>query len=91
MYYKNVILFVQYYQSFVTFLDIAFVKANIAKSLQGSALEWYTLELSNFDHDILNNNSSLKSQVNALSHYFKVSTNMAFSFFINETYSLNNA
>ena len=39
VYYRNVVLFVQRLQNLVTFRDAALVKANIATSLQGSALE----------------------------------------------------
>ena len=42
LYYRNVVLFVQHLQSLVIFRGAAFVKANIATSLRGSALEWYT-------------------------------------------------
>ena len=39
VYYRNVVLFVQRFQSLVTFRGAAFVKANIATSLKSSALE----------------------------------------------------
>lgn len=39
VYYRNVIFFVQRLQNLVTFQGAALVKANIATSLQGSALE----------------------------------------------------
>ena len=39
VYYKNVVLFVQHLQSLVMFRGAALVKANIATSLRGSALE----------------------------------------------------
>ena len=47
VYFKNVVLFVQYLQSLVTFWGPALVKANIATYFWGSALKWYTSELSN--------------------------------------------
>lgn len=49
IYYKNVVLFVQRLQSLATFKGAALVKANIATSLRGSALEWYISKLSDFD------------------------------------------
>ena len=84
-------LFVQHLQSLVTFRSIAFVKANIATSLRGSALEWYTSELSDFDRDTLNNNPGVKSWINTLSHCLKVSTSMALGLLTDETYSFNDA
>ena len=91
VYYRNVVLFVQRLQSLVTFRGAALVKANIATSLQGSALEWYTSELSNFDRDTLNNNLGVKSWVNTLSHRFKVLTSVALGLLTDEIYSLNDA
>lgn len=61
VYYRNVVLFIQRLQSHVTFKGAALVKANVATSLLGSALEWYTSELSDFDRDTLNNNPGVKS------------------------------
>ncbi len=61
VYYRNIVLFVQRLQSLVTFWGAALMKANIATSLRGSALEWYTSELSDFDRDAFNNNSGVKS------------------------------
>ncbi len=91
MYYRNVVLFIQRFQCLVTFRSTAFVKANITISFRGSALECYTFELSNFDCDALNNDPSMKSWVNTLSHCFKVHTSMALDLLTNETYSLNKA
>lgn len=59
--YRNVVLFVQQIQSLVTFQEPGLVKANIATSFHGSALEWYTSELSNFDRDAFNNDPDIKS------------------------------
>ena len=61
VYYRNVVLFVQRLQSLVTFRGAVLMKANIAKSLRGSALEWYTSKLSNFDRNALNNDPGVKS------------------------------
>ena len=90
IYYRNVVLFVQRLQSPITFQGATLVKANIITSLQGSALEWYTFELSNFDWNALNNNPSVKSWVNTFSHCFKVPTSMALGLFTHEIYSINN-
>lgn len=68
VYYSNVVLFVQRLENLVTFKGAALVKANIATSLQGSALERYTFELRDFDHDALNNNPGVKSWINTLSY-----------------------
>ena len=61
VYHRNVVFFVQRHQSLVTFRGAALVKANIASSLRGFALEWYTSKLSNFDRNTLNNNPGVKS------------------------------
>ena len=61
VYYRNVVLFLQRLQSFVIFRGASLVKANIATSLQGSALEWYISKLSDFDRDALNNDPGVKS------------------------------
>ncbi len=89
IYYRNVVLFVQYLQSLVTFQGAALIKANIATSLRGSAPEWYTSELSKFDRDTLNNDPGMKSWVNTLSYCFKVPTSVALGLITDETYSLN--
>ncbi len=91
VYYRNVVLFVQRLQSLVTFRVAALVKANIATSLRGSVLEWYTSELSDFDHNALNNDLGVKSWVNTLFHCFKVSTSVALGLLTDETYSLDDA
>lgn len=61
VYYRNVVFIIRRLQSLVTFQEVALVKANIAISLQDSALEWYTSKLSNFDCDALNNNPTIKN------------------------------
>ena len=91
VYYRNVVLFIQRLQSLVTFRGASLVKANIATSLRGSALEWYTLELSDFDRDALNNDPGVKSWINTLSHRFKVLTSVALGLLTDETYTLNDA
>ena len=73
----------------MTFRRAAFVKSNIATSLQDFALEWYTSGLSNFDCDALNNDPGVKSWVNILFHCFKVPTSVALGLPTDETYSLN--
>ena len=89
VYYRNVVLFVQCLQSLVTFRGVAFVKANIGTLLQGSALKWYISEPSDLDRDALNNDPSVKSWVNTLSHHFKIPTSIALGFFMDETYSFD--
>lgn len=89
MYYRNIIFFLQCFQSLVTFRDTALIKANIATSLRGSALEWYTSEHSDFDCNALNNDLGVKSWINIFSHHFKVPMSMALDLLTNETYSLN--
>ncbi len=91
VYYRNVVLFIQHLQSLVTFRGAALVKANIATSLQGSALEWYTSELSDFDCDALNNDPGVKSWINTLSYRFKVPTSVALGLLTDETYTLDDA
>lgn len=89
VYYWNVVLFTQRIQNLVTFKGATLVKANIATSLRGSALEWYTLELSDFDRDALNNDPGMKSWINTLSQRFKVPTSVALGLLTDETYSLD--
>ena len=84
-------MFVQQIQSLVTFRGAGLVKANIATSLLGSALEWYTSKLSDFDCDALNNNPGVKSWINTLSRCFKIPTSVTLSLLTDETYSLNDA
>lgn len=91
VYYRNVVLFVQRLQSLVTFKEAALVKINIATSFQGSALELYTSELSDFNRDALNNNSGVKSWINTLSYHFKIPTSVAFGLLSDETYSVDDA
>lgn len=67
------------------------MKVYITTLLQGSALEWYISELSNFDHDALNNNSGVKSWINTLSRHFKVPTSVALELLTDETYFLDDA
>lgn len=54
----------------------------------GSALEWYILELSDFNRDALNNDLGVKSWINTLSHCFKVPISMSLGLLIDKTYSL---
>ena len=89
VYYQNVVLFTQRIQNLVTFKGVTLVKANIATSLYGPALEWYTSERNNFDWDALDNDSSVKSCINTLSQHFKVPTSVTLGFLTNKTYSLN--
>lgn len=91
VYYKNVVLFVQRIQGLVTFQGAGLVKANIATSLHGSALELYTSELSDFDRDVLNNDLGVKSWINTFSRHFKVPTSIALGLLTNKTYSLDDA
>ena len=91
VYYRNVVFFMQRFQSLVTFRGAALVKANIATSLRGFPLKWYTSDLSDFDRDALNNDPGVKSWVNILSHRFKVPISVVFGLLTNETYSLDDA
>ena len=91
LYYRNVVLFVQRLQSLVAFREAALVKANIATSLRGSALDWYTSELSDFDRNALNNDPGVKSWVNTISHRFKVPTSVALGLLTDKTYSFDDA
>lgn len=88
IYYRNVMLFVQRFQSLVIFKRAALVKANVTTSLQGSTLEWYTSELSDFNHDALNNNPRIKSWINTLFHRLKVPTSVALGLLTDESYLL---
>lgn len=90
VYYRDIVLFVQYLQNLVIFKRIALVKANIAISFCVLALKWYILELSDFDHNVLNNNLGIKSKINTLLHRFKVLTSIALDLLTNKTYLVNN-
>ena len=61
VYYRNIMFFVQRLQSLVSFSGATLMKANIATSIRGFTLEWYTSELSNFDWNALNNDPDVKS------------------------------
>lgn len=91
VYYRNVILFVEHIQNLVIFKDTSLAKANILTLLRGSALEWYTSKLTEFDYDALNNNPGMKSWINTPSQHFKVPTSVALGLLTNETYSLDDA
>lgn len=91
VYYRNVVLFTQRIQNLVTFKGAILVKNNITISLYGSALEWYTSKLSNFDWDALNNDPGVKSWINTLFYRFKVPTSIALGFRTDKTYCLNDA
>ena len=91
VYYKNVVFFVLRLQSLVTFKGAALVKANVATSLWGSALEWYTSELSDFDRNDLNNNLGVKNWINTLFHRFNVPTSVALDFLTDKSYLLEDA
>lgn len=84
-------LIVQSIQNLVTFRDAALINAYIATSLWCFALEWYTSEFSDFDHDILNNNPGVKSWVNTLSLHFKVPTGMVLGLLTGGTYTFDDA
>lgn len=89
VYYHNIVLFTQRIQNLVTFKGATLVKANIAMSLHGSALEWYTSELSDFNQDDLNNDPGVKSKINTLSQRFKIPTSIALGLLTDKTYSFN--
>lgn len=91
VYYQNVVLFLQRFQSLVTFWDATFVKTNFAISLSGSIPGWYTLKLSNFDYNALNNDLDVKNRVYILFYHFKIPMSVALGFFIDETYFHNDA
>ena len=90
VYYRNMVLFLQRFQSFVTSCNATLVKTNIPTSLCSSALKWYILEFSNFDWNALNNNIGIKSWINTLSTCFKIPTTVILNLLTDKTYSLNN-
>lgn len=51
----------QYIQNLLIFKSTALVKTNIPTLLKKSVFKWYTFELSEFDHDVLNNNLGMKN------------------------------
>lgn len=80
----------QHFQSFITFRGAAFIKTNIATFFYGSVLEWYTLELSNFDQNAWNNDLGIKSWIKTFSHHFKVLTSVALYLLMDKTYTFDN-
>lgn len=91
MYYRNIVLFVQRFQSLVTFRGATFINVNIATSLRDSTFMWYTSEFSDFNRNTLNNDSGMKNWVNTHSHHFKVPTSVTLGLLTNETYFFDNA
>lgn len=91
IHYKNVVFFVQLFQSLVNFKRAAFVKANIATSLGGSVLECYTSKLSDFNRDTLNNDLGVKSWINTLFYYFKVLISVILNFLTYKSYLLEDS
>lgn len=90
IYYKNIVLFVQLFQSLVIFKRAIFMKVNIATSLLSSAFKWYIFERNNFDCNILNNNPDIKSWINIFFYFFKVPTSIFFDLLTHKTYPLGN-
>lgn len=88
VYYRNIMLFVQYFQSLVAFKRVAFIKVNIATSFQISPLEWYTSELSNFDRNTLKNNSGVKNWINILLYCFKAAISVGLDLLTDKSYLL---
>lgn len=73
----------------VTFKEATQVRANIATYFCNSALKWYTSELNDFDHNVLNNKSGMKSWISILSNYFKMPISVAFDLLSDKIYSFN--
>lgn len=48
-------------QNLVTFKGVSLVKTNIVILFRGSAFDWYTFKLAEFDCDALDNNLSMKN------------------------------
>ena len=80
----------QCFQSFITFRGAAFIKTNIATFFYDSALEWYTLELSDFDQNAWNNDFGIKCWIKTFSHHFKVLTSVALYLLMDKTYTFDN-
>lgn len=89
--YKNVILFVLRVQNLVIFKSAIMVKVNMAILLYGFILKQYTIDLNNFDYNILNINLRIKSLINTLLQCFKIPTSITLSFFTNKTYFFEDA
>lgn len=73
------------------FKGAALIKANISTLLKGFALKQYTFKLVEFNYNIFNNNSIIKSRIHMLFQYFKISTSIILNFFTNKIYLHNNA
>lgn len=91
VYYQNLVLFVQRIQSIVIFKGAALVKANIATSIRGSALEWYTSELDDRERETFNEDLGVDAWVATLSQGFKVPSNVALGLLAGESYTLDDA
>lgn len=91
VYYRNVVLFTQCIQNLVTFKSAILVKANIATSLQGSALECYTSELDDHEREGLNRDPGINNWIAIFSERLKVLTNVALGLLTIKSYSLDDA
>lgn len=91
LYLWNVILFIQQIQSLVFFKGALLVKSNIAIPLQGSALEWYTLELDDHNCNTLNRDLGVEKWITMLSQRFKMPTSVALSLLTGKSYSMEDA
>lgn len=91
IYYQNIVLFVQRIRDLIVFKGADLVKANLATSLQGSALEWHTFKLDNTNCENLCTNQGVMTWLKTLNRHFKISIRLALGLLVDEKYTIADA
>lgn len=91
-YYRSPILFVERIRDLSTVKGAAIVRSNLNTALRGSALAWYTAELSNLERVGLRaDENGVEEWCSAITRRFKESTGVALHNLTSEKYSLHDA
>lgn len=91
-YYRSPILFVERIRDLATVKGAALVRSNLNTALRGSALAWYTAELSNLERVGLRaDENGVEEWCSAITKRFKESTGVALHHLTSEKYSLHDA
>lgn len=92
IYYRNVILFVERIRDLASVKGAALIRSNINITLGGSALAWYTAELSNIERiGFRADENGVGEWCRALTTRFKESTGVALSHLTSEKYTFHDA
>ena len=92
VYYWTAVLFVEQIHDLATIKGAALVQSNLNTALRGSALAWYTAELSNLERVGLHaNKNGVEEWCSAILKRFKKSTGVALRNLTTKKYSLHNA